>query len=103
MSKYCVRYHDHQRETVYHHQELRPSSLRLSTLDDERKKNGVITKALNWRNLQATEVLILLDDGVEGGVNLAFSFTAAVQLRDSDIGPAAFSRAAATRYSVPIW
>ena len=35
---------------------------------------------------------MLLRGGVEGGVNLAFSFTVTVQLRGSDMGPPTFSR-----------
>lgn len=46
---------------------------------------------------------MLLDAGLEGGVNLAFSLITEVQPRYSVMGPPAFSRADTERYSIPIW
>lgn len=67
------------------------------------KRTRSITGTWNQKSLQAMGVSTLSGAGVEGGVNLVFSFTSAVQLRDSVIGPPAFSKLVTTIYSIPIW
>ena len=87
------------RETVYdHHQGL---SLFIPSPIVNHKKG--YQKAWNQRNLQTAGVSTLFEAGVEGGVNLVFSFTTVVQLRDSDMGPPALSKAITARYSILVW